>query len=155
MPHIEFSVDTDVPPEKVTAAATDFTDRRPDIWPNISRRYWQVHELGEGFCECTEGSDIMGGIWARERYEWSANRIVGTVLDSNVFSSGTWTLTVEPLGTGSRVHVVNDREPKGKGRVSAFLMRFAGKRILTDSLRKTLDLIRDEKPPGTTAQPTG
>ena len=38
-------------------------------------------------------------MWARERYQWSENRVVGTPQDSNVWQSGgTWTLTVEPPG---------------------------------------------------------
>ena len=68
MPRIEYSVDTDLAPERVLAAITDFSDRRPDLWPNISRKFWKLHDRGENWAECTEGSDVAGGIWARERY---------------------------------------------------------------------------------------
>ena len=26
------------------AAATDFSERRPELWPNISREFWQLHD---------------------------------------------------------------------------------------------------------------
>jgi len=149
MAKIEFTVDSNLPPERVMAAATDFTERRPDIWPGISRRYYEVHEQGDDWCECTEGSDTAGGIWARERYEWSDAAIRGTVVDSNVFKSGTWDLRVEPNGSGgSRVTVVNDRVPKGKGLMFAPVMRVMGAKILAGHLRKTLDII------GETPEPT-
>src|SRR5438309_11245818 len=97
MPRIEFTVEGKVPPERGAAAATDFSERRPDLWPNISRRYYEVHDRGDTWAEVTEGSDVMGGIWARERYDWSTPGLVrGTVLDSNVFARGIWELRVEP-----------------------------------------------------------
>ena len=145
MPRIQFTVESDVPPERVMAAATDFSDRRPDIWPNISRRFYEVHDQGENWCECTEGSDVAGGIWARERYEWSGDSIRGTVLDSNIFKSGTWELRVAPGGKGgSSVTVVNDRKPKGKGFMFAPMMMLRGDKLLAGHLRKTLELLRQQ-----------
>jgi len=142
MPRIEFTVESDLPPERVLAAATDFSDRRPDVWPNLSRRFYKVHDSGDNWCECTEGSDIAGGIWARERYEWSGSQIRGTVIDSNVFKSGTWELRAEPNGSGgSRITVVNDRRPKGKGLAFAPMMMLNGKKLLAGHLRKTLELL--------------
>ena len=145
MARIEFTVESDLPPERVLAAAMDFSDRRPDLWPGISRRFYKVHEQGDGWCECTEGSDIAGGIWARERYEWSADTIRGTVVESNVFKGGTWELRAEPDGEGgSRITVVNDRRPKGKGLMFAPLMMLRGRKILAGNLQKTLALIEKE-----------
>lgn len=142
MPKIEFAVESDLPPERILAAAIDFSDRRPDIWPSISRRFYKVHDQGDGWCECTEGSDIAGGIWARERYEWSGNAVRGTVVDSNIFRSGTWELRAEPNGRGgSRITVVNDRRPKGKGLMFAPMMMLTGKKLLAGHLQKTLGLI--------------
>jgi hypothetical protein len=143
VPRVEIQVDSDVPAERVLAAATDFSERRPDYWPNISRKYYRVHGQGPGWAECTEGGDAIGGIWARERYEWSGNRVVGTMLDSNIFSSGTWTLTSEPRNVGSRTTVVFDRRFKGKGYVFLPMVLLAGKRMFTAHLKKTLDAIRD------------
>lgn len=148
MPRIEFTVESALPPERILAAAADFSERRPDIWPNVSRRYYKVHDQGENWCECTEGSDIAGGIWARERYEWTADTIKGTVLDSNIFKGGTWELHVEPKqGGGSLVTVVNNRRPKGKGLAFAPMMLINGKRLLAGHLRKTLELIEAQPNP--------
>jgi len=152
MPRIEFNTDTGLPPDRVLAAAANFTDRRPDLWPNVSRRYYKVHELGDGWAVATEGSDFMGGIWARERYEWSTPGVVrATVLDSNVFASGTWELRAEPNGQGgSRIHIVNDRKAKGKGRIAAVMMSLIGKKMLTGHLKKTLAILEREPESGST-----
>ncbi len=148
MPRIQIAVDSTVPPERVLAAAADFTDRRPDLWPNVSRRYYKVHEQGDDWAVATEGSDVMGGIWARERYDWSTPGVVrATVLDSNVFKSGTWELRAEPTGTGgSRIHLDNNRRPKGKGKVAALMMSVVGKKLLTSHLQQTLAILEKEPP---------
>jgi hypothetical protein len=142
LPRIEFTVETDVPPERVMAAVCDFTEKRPDIWQNISRRFYKVHDQGDGWCECTEGSDVAGGIWARERYEWSGNSIRGTVVESNVFRDGTWDLRADPRpGGGSSVTVVSARRAKGKGFLFAPVMLIRGRKMLAGHLRTTLDRV--------------
>jgi hypothetical protein len=140
MPRIAFTVESTVPPERVLAAATDFSERRPDLWPNSSRKYFKVHELGDDWAEVTEGTDRLGGAWERVRYHWSTPGLVrATVLDSNVFTAGSWELRAEPApGGGCRVSIVNDRRTKGKGKVVAVMMTLVGKRFFADSLRKTL-----------------
>ena len=148
MPRIEYTVESDVPAERVWAAITDFSDRRPDWWPNLSRKFYVVHAQGENWADCTEGTDAPGGgVWARERYEWSGNRITATPLESNVFRSGTWVMTVDELPNGgSKIHVVNHRRPKGKGYVASAFMMFFGKQLLTKHLHATLDILRREPP---------
>jgi hypothetical protein len=147
MPKIEYSAESSAPPERVLAAATDFTERRPEIWPNISRKFYVVHERGDDWADVTEGSDSMGGVWARERYEWSEpNTVRATVSESNIFRDGMWELRVEPNGSGgSRVHVVNDRRPKGKGLLVAPFMLLGGKKFLTQHLRRTLGIIEAQE----------
>lgn len=68
MPHVVIDVDSDVPAEQVFAAATDFSEQRPELWPNISRDFWQLHDSGPNWADATEGSPA---VWAREHYEWS------------------------------------------------------------------------------------
>lgn len=146
MPRIEFTVETTAPPEKVLAAAKDFTDNRPEIWPGISRKFYEIHEVGPEFAEVTEGSDVLGGVWARERYEWpESNKVTGRVVDSNIFASGIWEITVTPRdGGGSKVHVLNDRQPKGKGRLLAPIMALFGERLLAKDLKeKTLSQLEE------------
>jgi hypothetical protein len=141
MPRIEYSAETSAPPERVLAAATDFSERRTELWGNSSPRYYAVHEVGDDWAEVTEGTDTLGGFWERVRYDWTTPGVVrSTVLESNVFASGTWELRVEPApGGGSRVSVVNDRRTKGfKGGAFAVMMALVGRRFFGGHLRKTL-----------------
>jgi hypothetical protein len=146
MPHIAVDLDADVPADRVMAAATDFSERRPEWWPNISRDFWQLHDRGSNWAEATEGSPA---VWARERYEWAGNRVVGTTQDSNVWQSGgTWTLTVEPRsGAGSRVRVVIDRRWKGKGWLFYVPVALFGRQMIKRNLQKTLDVLQGQQAP--------
>ena len=47
MATVHVRADTPVPPERIRAALTDFTDRRPDYWPNLDRNRYQVHATGD------------------------------------------------------------------------------------------------------------
>jgi uncharacterized protein YndB with AHSA1/START domain len=151
VPRIEYTVESDVPAERVWAAITDFSARRPDWWPNLSRKFYALHEQGENWADCTEGTDGPGGgVWARERYEWSGNRITATPIESNIFRPGvgTWEMTVEALPSGgSRVHVLNHRQPKGIGYIAFAFMTLFGKRLLTKQMRQALDILRSQAPP--------
>ena len=56
----------------------------------------------------------------------------------------TWELRAEPSDSGgSRITVVNDRVPKGKGLLFAPMMLLSGKRMLAGHLRKTLALLEE------------
>lgn len=140
MPHVVVDIDSDLPAELVLAAATDFSERRPELWPNISREFWQLHDRGPNWADVTEGSPA---VWARERYEWSGNRVVGTTQDSNVFRpGGTWTLTAEPRdGAGSHIRVVFEREWKGKGWLFSPAVAVFGRSIFKHNLQKTLNVL--------------
>jgi hypothetical protein len=147
MPRIEFSVDSDVPAERVFAAITDFSDDRTRLWPHISPEVYKLHGQGEGWAEATEGETTMGGIWAKERYAWSPGHVKATVIDSNIFKSGVWEMKVTPRdGGGSRIEILNHRKVKGKGLLVAPVLMLAGKRILTKALNDTLDVLRAETP---------
>lgn len=142
MTRIHVTLETAVPAEQVLAAATDFSERRPDVWPNISRRFYTVHEIGETWAEVTEGSNTMGGIWARERYEWSTPGVVRAVVqDSNVFrTGGTWEMRVYPTESGgSHIEFARARRGAGlKGRVIEAMLTIAGRKVLSDGLQQTL-----------------
>lgn len=140
MARVEFQVRSPLAPEAVLASLVDFSERRTELWPAIDPRVFEVHAIGDGWAEVTEGSDVMGGIWARERYDWSRPGVVeATIQDSNVWhSGGTWTLAAVADGKGgSTLSVVRDRRAKTtKGRVLEALMRVAGRRMLASELRK-------------------
>lgn len=139
MAAVSFTIDSPRHPDEVIGALTDFTDRRPDLWPSIDRSVYTVHEVGDGFAEATEGSDVMGGIWARERYEWSNGHVRATLVESNFWHpGGTWQATITPHdGGGSRIEVTRDRDPKVlKARILEAMMRIVGAKILAADLAK-------------------
>lgn len=140
MPHIVVDIDSEVPAKQVLAAAIDFSDQRPELWPNIWRDFWRLHDRGPNWANATEGSP---SVWAREHYEWSDDRVVGTTQDSNVFQpGGTWDLTVEPHNAnGSHIHLDFDRRWKGKGWLFYPVVALVGRRMFERNLRKTLDVL--------------
>ncbi|MDQ1641279.1 MAG: hypothetical protein QOJ90_630 [Actinomycetota bacterium] len=145
MPRVVVDLDADVPAERVLAAAIDFSQRRPDLWPNISPEFWRLHDHGENWAEATEGSPA---VWARERYEWAGNSVVGTTQDSNVWQpGGTWTLTAEPRDGGSHVRVVLDRRFKGRGWIFYPMVALFGRQMFERNLGKTLEVLRNSDVP--------
>jgi len=149
MAKLNYGVDSTLAPEAILNATVDFSDRRPEIWPAISRKFYRVHDLGDCCAEVTEGSDVMGGMWARERYDWSQSGVVrATVQESNIFKSGgVWELRARPNeGGGTRVEVLNHRQAKGlKGLVIGAMLQLSGRKMLAESLAKTVAKVeRDE-----------
>src|SRR5829696_5594738 len=139
MPHVAVDIDADVPAGRMMAAATDFSERRPELWPNISSEFWQLHDSGPNWAEATEGSPA---VWARERYEWSDSRVVGTTQDSNVWQpGGTWTLTVQPHEGGCHIRMVLDPLSKSTGRLFFFPLSLFGRQTLKKNLQKTLHVL--------------
>lgn len=146
MVEIRFTEGTRSAPEAVLAAATDFSARRPELWSNIDPSAYVVHAVGDTWAEATEGSAVLGGIWARERYDWSTpGTIRAEVQASNVFKPGSsWELHVRPAGAsgGSSVEWVSRRQAQGlKGQLLLLMLRLAGRRTMSGSLRRTLAFI--------------
>src|SRR5207237_8075650 len=56
-------------------ALTDFSERRPELWPDLSARLCRVHELGDTWADVTKRSDFLGGVCARARYDWQRRGI--------------------------------------------------------------------------------
>lgn len=147
MAKVSYEIETRVPPEKVLAAATDFTPRRLELWAGIDPSGYLLHGSGDGWAEVTEGSSVFGGIWARERYTWSGNTVVATVQESNVFRpGGRWQLTVEPNGEGgSAIRVsVHRRAGSPRGRLLGAVVQLMGRRVLPASFGKTLARLEGE-----------
>jgi hypothetical protein len=142
---IRYSADGTVSPERFIAALTDFSDRRPALWPNLDTRFYRLHELGETWAEVTEGTDVLGGVWARERYDWSEpNRVVLRVVESAHFRPGTTIeYTVTPrAGGGCHVEVVSTRVPTSRrGRLIGWILQVVGSRRLARDLQTTLSRI--------------
>lgn len=141
MATIRVSRRTDLAPERVIAALTDFSPARPSIWPSLDASRYAVHSRGEDWAEVTEGSDFAGGVWERGRYDWSQPGVVRfSVSDSNAFAAGSsWEYRVRGDGSGSVVELTVRRTgATAKGRVLAALMSLGGKRVLGADLGKAL-----------------
>ena len=140
MATIKFQVESPLDMEEVLAALTDFTERRPELWPAIDPNVYRVHELTDHSALVTEGTDVMGGIWATELYEWNgSNTVRATVKESNFWHpGGTWELTAAPRdGGGSVLRVTRFRRPKNvKARLFEAMMRVIGARVLARELGK-------------------
>jgi hypothetical protein len=137
---IQFEVESRLEPEAVLEALTDFSDRRPELWPAIDPQVYQVHDASASSALVTEGTDVMGGIWATELYEWEGSGTVrATIQESNFWHpGGTWELTAAPRdGGGSILKVTRDRRAKNvKARLLEVMLRVIGPRVLAKELLK-------------------
>jgi hypothetical protein len=141
MPKIEFDVTSGVAPERFIGALTDFSPKRAEIWPNIDEQHLKVHEVGDDWADVTEGSSLAGGVWERNRYDWSTPGTVRVeTTESNTWRPGSsWLYKVEPKGAGSRIHVTVDRRPATlRGRLVAVLLVLAGRTALRRATEQVL-----------------
>src|SRR5262245_49790034 len=93
MPRIEFDLTTGVSPDRFIAALTDFSPARADLWPNIDSQHLKVHEVGPDWADVTEGSSLAGGVWERNRYDWStAGTVRVETAESNTWRPGSFWL---------------------------------------------------------------
>lgn len=148
MAKISFSVDSALPADAVLAAATDFGEKRLRYWPNIDPKVYKVHSKSTTSADVTEGSAVLGGIWAREAYDWSQPYTVRAVVqDSNVFLPGSiWQLraTDAPHG-GCHIEVLSHRRARGlKGRVLGSMLTLMGAKVLPQQLQQTLSLVAQD-----------
>jgi len=147
MAHVSVDMDSTVPPQAVVGALTDFSERRFELWPNIDRKYYKVHQVSGTSAEVTEGSR---GVWERTHYDWSEPGTVRIqVQDSNTFRPGSyWVYSVQPRpGGGSHVHLEFLRTPRNaKGLLLSALLSVAGRKIFADFLGETLHRLERRLP---------
>ena len=155
MTKIEVRTETDLTPELVWAAVTDFTEDRPRLWPLISPSLYKVHSIAAGRADVQEGSKSPAGtIWARETYTWddSTMELRSTVADSNIFRPrGTGVMRVERReGGGSVLLEAYDRERVGlRGKIMNVLLnpkRASG--FIGKARSQTFNAIRERPPAG-------
>jgi hypothetical protein len=142
MARIQYEADGNVSVEGFIAALTDFSSRRPEIWPNLSPAYFKVYELGDTWAVVQEGTAILGGLWARERYDWSQpGRVTLTLIESPSFRPGTvidYHITARE-GGGCHVSVDFQRIATSlNGRIVGAAVQLGGRRRFTADLRETL-----------------
>jgi hypothetical protein len=139
MPKVEMDVSTTVAPDRVRAALIDFSARRPEIWPGITPKQYQVFSVGETEAEVREGTRSF---WAREHYDWSDPQTVRwTVKESNFNAPGSFVqATILPRdGGGSNIHIVWSRTPTSLlGRIAALAIRMTGGGPVKSSFKKGL-----------------
>ncbi len=84
MPTITIPLDSTLPPERVLAAAMDFSERRSKVFPAVEPEHFTVHNPAEPSADVTEGTHAGIGVnWERCRYEWSGSEeVIATVTDS-------------------------------------------------------------------------
>jgi hypothetical protein len=142
MTTIQFTVESPLPPPRIRDALTDFSGRRPTLWPNLDPRYYRVHEVGESWADVTEGSSFLGGVWEHDRYDWSEpNTVHISVVESNAFSAESfWQYRLyETENGGSHIAATVHRVGKTiKGRIVALLLGLFGRRIFTADFEKAL-----------------
>jgi hypothetical protein len=141
MPRVEFDISSGVSPDRFLAALTDFSPKRAEIWPNIDAQHLKIHEVGASSADVTEGSSIAGGVWERNRYDWSSPGTVRVeTIESNAWRPGSfWLYQVAPADTGSHIHVTVDRRPATlKGRLIAVLLVLGGRRVLRQATEQVL-----------------
>jgi hypothetical protein len=145
MARIHYEADSDVSAERFISALTDFSSRRPELWPNLSPAYFKVNELADTWAVVQEGSAVLGGVWARERYDWSQpGRVTITLIESPSFRPGT-VIDYQVTGRdGGGCHVSVDFQRIATsltGRVVGAAVQLGGRRRFTADLRETLSRI--------------
>lgn len=111
--HIHIEFETRLAPDRVGASLVDFTDARLDYWPNIDPARYEVHETGAGYAIVTEGS-ADPPVWARERYDWSADLVTITALESNFCTPGDGTRIAIGPGSDGGSAIVLDWEREAR-----------------------------------------
>ena len=155
---IRVAAKTSSPPERVLDAGRDFSERRADVWPNVTSKHLEVHERGETFADVTEGTWVVGLFWERCRYDWSqAGLVKATVIDSSVFEPGsTWELRATPCDGGSEVEIVLHRGFRAgpKGKIANAVHHTAGKWVWGCFLHRALTAVEKQAPRGLDRWPT-
>ena len=145
MSTIHVVAETSIPPDRVLQAAYDFSERRAEVWPAVSLKYLEVHELGDTSADVTEGTRAGPIVnWERCRYDWSQpGSVVAKVKDSNVYepAGSSWEIKAAPKNGGSRVEMIWVRDFKGglRGRFFGTIFRRLGKPLLARDARHMLE----------------
>ena len=135
---------TPLPPERVFGVLTDFSDRRPVIWPNIDQGHFRVHDQGPNWADVTEGNVLA---WERNRYEWNAGagEVIVTAVESDSWAPGSqWRYRLQPSAAGgTQVDVTVVRTGRGlRGMLLGSLLSVFGARVLRSDMEKVLARVR-------------
>jgi len=138
----QFHATTTATPEQYVAGLTDFGPGRAKLFGNSADNYLEVHSMGTGRADVTEGS---AGVWERLDYDWSdPNRVVLTTTDSNAWggaSGHTYTFTRNPDGMTDIDYVVVREGKNLKGRFFELVFRTLGKSKLEKAFENSVKAI--------------
>lgn len=144
MARIHVTTHSVLAPERVLAAAYDFSERRAEVFPAVFLEHFEVHEAHDSCADVTEGTPVGVGInWERCRYDWShPGSVKAVVTNSNVYAPArsSWELRAAPADCGSTVEMIWVREftSNARGRIFGILFRTIGKPIFTRDAKRTL-----------------
>jgi hypothetical protein len=149
MAHVELNLETPLSPERVISALTDFSERRPEIWPGLHPSLYEVRSLGDTWAEVKEGSQLPRmTVWAVEHYDWSVpDTVTWTVRESNFCAPGSSVSAQVRLGPGgSRIHVMWNRTGvRFKGRMIVGMVKLSGGKPVAASIKAGLDKMRESE----------
>ena len=141
MTELAFTIDTPTPAEAVLGALTDFSEKRPSLWPELDPDVYRDEQLGPTSAVVREGQRSPR-LWALEEYDWSTpGTVTWTARASNFCAPGSFmSARVEPTADGSRVHITWSRTGVGpKGKVIVGMMRLMRGKPLAATLSKAID----------------
>lgn len=147
MATITIPVESTLPPERVLAAAIDFTGRRSQVFPAVEPAHFELHRVDGESADVTEGTGTGIGIsWERCRYDWSApGQVTATVTDSNVYAIGApgsvWIITATPTPGGSHVEMtwVRHFRHNQRGLLFGLAFRLVGRRLFGKYAQQIVD----------------
>ncbi|MGH2767194.1 MAG: hypothetical protein ACRDKA_15000 [Actinomycetota bacterium] len=121
-----------MPADTVIGALTDFTDRRPELWPDLDPEIYGVEELHASSAVVREGQR-KPRLWAIEEYDWSVpSTVTWPARESNFCAPGSFmSARLEPAPGGrSRMQVTWNRSGVGvKGKMIVGIMRLTCGRL--------------------------
>jgi len=135
------TVETRVGVDTIRRGLLDFSEERPQRWPQLDPKTYKVHWVGDTTAELTEGSPFPK-VWNRELYDWSHPTIITwTAQESNFCAPGSQiSMDIQPRATGgSAVTVTWDRTAANtRGRMNLAVIRLGGNRLLRWATEKSL-----------------
>jgi hypothetical protein len=159
VPRVVLRLHSALAPEQLMGAMVDFTERRPELWPGLSRKLYEVYEASDTSAAVKEGtSGPPFTVWARERYDWATPWQVSWVVEqSNFCAPGSGVVMTVSPATGGRSDVLIEwqREPFGwRGRIAIPMLVRNDAKMLRGFLERALSHLENQpdlpvyRPPG-------
>jgi hypothetical protein len=148
---IDITLDTDLAPEVVLAAAHDFRmPHRSKIFDAVQPKYFILHSQAPDRADVTEGTRAGPIVnWERCDYDWSQpGKVVATVKDTNIYwiPGSVWELTASRIAGKTRVHMIWTRafKRRPKGLLFAFAFHHFGQKLFDEYARQILEAMEKE-----------